>query len=216
MIIVTFGDSTTAPRGELVIYSQLLQEELPARGIQTRVVNAGIGGNNTDMARERFERDVLRENPDFVIIQFGINDAAVDVWQEPPSEKPRVSLAQYEKNLRIFVSTLKKRAVNVILMTPNPMRWTSSLKELYGKPPYDICSHAGFNVILCEYAESVRRIAREKDILLVDIYAAYEAYDKAGNQSAADLLLDGMHPANKGHRLVADLLIPAICSLTAR
>lgn len=53
-------------------------------------------------------------------------------------------------------------------------------------------------------------------VAFVDICAAYEAYDKVGNQSADDLLLDGMHPTDKGHRLVADLLIPAICSLTAR
>lgn len=216
MTIVTFGDSTTEPRDELVTYSQLLAEELPERGIRARVVNAGVGGNSTDMARERFECDVLRESSDFVIIQFGINDAAVDVWKEPPSEKPRVSLAQYEKNLRTFVRTLKRRGAKVILMTPNPMRWTPSLKELYGKPPYDTRSHAGFNVTLCEYVESVRRIAREEDIPLVDVYAAYEAYDKTGNQSADDLLLDGMHPTDKGHRLVADLLIPAICSATAR
>ena len=174
-------------------------------------MNAGVGGNSTVMARARFERDVLGENPDLVIIQFGINDAAVDVWQEPPASKPRVSLEEFEGNLRVFVDTLRECGVKVILMTPNPMGWTPQQKKLYGKPPYDTRSHAGFNVLLREYAACVGRVAREKEVALADVYAAYKAYDRNGGESVNDLLLDGMHPNGRGHRLAADLLMPLIC-----
>ena len=43
------------------------------------IINAGIGGHNTENARARLQKDVLSKNPDVVIIQFGINDAAIDV-----------------------------------------------------------------------------------------------------------------------------------------
>ena len=41
------------------------------------IVNAGAGSNTTEHGRRRFQSDVLAHKPALVIIQFGINDAAV-------------------------------------------------------------------------------------------------------------------------------------------
>jgi lysophospholipase L1-like esterase len=71
----------------------------------------------------------------------------------------------------------------------------------------------GFNVTLREYAQAVRELAEKQKVPLVDVYAAYIAYGKVEKQSVNDLLLDGMHPNDKGHRIVADLLIPEIVKL---
>ncbi len=140
--LVAFGDSTTALRGSLTVYATILQEEL--RGV--RVINAGISGNTTEMARARFDKDVLAHKPAIAIIQFGINDSAVDVWKKPPATQPRVAPERYEANLRHFVETLKSRDARVILMTPNPLRWTPKLKQMYGKPPYKPDDPDGFNI----------------------------------------------------------------------
>ena len=51
--IVAFGDSTTARRGDLKIYTDILAKELPGGGVPVRVINAGIGGN------ERSSRTVI-------------------------------------------------------------------------------------------------------------------------------------------------------------
>lgn len=211
--IVVFGDSTTATRGKLEIYGSLLARELPAKGIQAEIINAGIGGNTTQMAAARFEKDVLAKNPDLVVIQFGINDSAIDVWKTPPETAPRVSKEKYIQNLEKIIENLKARNCAVILMTPNKMCWTQRLKENYSKPPYVTDDPDGFNVTLREYAQAVREIAAKQKVPLVDVYTAYEAYGKLGNQSVNDLLLDGMHPNDKGHRIVADLLIPEIVKL---
>lgn len=104
---MVFGDSTTAKRGELKIYAGILQQELPRKSLSVRVVNGGVGGNNTQHARARFEKDVLDQSPGIVVIQFGSNDAAVDVWKDPPATKSRVSIENYGENLRHFVRTLK-------------------------------------------------------------------------------------------------------------
>ena len=37
--IVAFGDSTTAPRGKLVVYANLLQKELPAKGLPAKITH---------------------------------------------------------------------------------------------------------------------------------------------------------------------------------
>ena len=208
--IVAFGDSTTAPRGRLPIYADLLQRELPGEGIYTKVINAGVGSNTTAMARRRFERDVLQQKPALAIIQFGINDSAVDVWKKPPATKPRLSKAQYRADLEFFIEKLRSQGARVILMTPNPLRWTPALRKLYGKAPYDPDDDNGFNVLLKEYAAIVRDIAKTKNVKLLDIYARYEAHFATPEHAKRKLLMDGMHPNENGHRLATNLLLKAI------
>ncbi len=211
-VIVAFGDSTTAPRrvgGEpLAVYPGVLQQELINQGIPGAVINAGVPGNTTADARERFERDVLQLDPDIVTIQFGLNDSAIDVFDG--RTEPRVSREEYETNLSYFVMMLRDRGCRVILMTPNPGRWTDSLVNRYGQEPYDPADPWGFNHLNTVYAESVRQVGRRHDVPVVDIYGYYEEYDTVSDQSADDLLLDGLHPNSAGHRIVADLLAEAI------
>jgi len=82
--IVAFGDSITAPRKNIVVYSDLLRKEFAGKNVD--VINAGIGGNTTAHALARFEKDVLARDPDLVIMQFGNNDSSIDVWKEPHAE----------------------------------------------------------------------------------------------------------------------------------
>jgi len=208
--IVAFGDSTTAPRGPLQTYSAILAENSSMSDLPFRVINAGIGGNNTNHARDRFDRDVLRHKPDVVVIQFGINDAAVDVWKTPPATESRVSLEEFESNLRYFVNTLKDAGTQVILMTPNPLRWTPKMKELYGRPPYQPDREDGCNVRLLLYADVVREISRTRSVRLVDVFKLFEAAGSGRDRSVDDLLLDGIHPNEQGHQLIAEQLLPHI------
>lgn len=212
VMVVAFGDSTTAPRRidgkPLRVYADILADRLPKLGIDATVLNAGVGGNTTAMALRRFERDVLAFHPTLAVVQFGINDSAVDVWKKPPVKAPRLPLDAYRKNLRHIVTTLRKRKTTVIVMTPNPLRWTPKLKHLYGKPPYKPDDPDGFNVLLKGYAAAVRELAAELNVPLVDVYKAFESF---GNVDA--LLLDGMHPNTQGQALVAKLLLEQIAKL---
>ena len=207
--IVAFGASTTAVRGPTKVYASVLQEELQ----NVRVINAGVPGNTTEMARKRFEQDVLMHQPQIVIIQLGINDAAVDVWKKPPAKEPRVSPERYEANLRHFVQTLKSKNARVVLMTPNPLRWTPKLKEMYGKPPYQPENVDGFNAPLAPYCEAARRVAREEGAELLDMQQAFVEQAQKQGVTVDSLLSDGMHPNDGGHRIEADLLRECILAL---
>ncbi|MHC4885786.1 MAG: SGNH/GDSL hydrolase family protein [Planctomycetota bacterium] len=204
--LVTFGDSTTAPRGNLRIYTDALRDVLAERASGIEVINAGVPGNTTADGRERFERDVLTHQPDLVVMQFGINDAAVDVWKSPPATAPRVPLSRYKANLAHFVEALRQRTCRVILMTPNPMSWTPALRQQYGRPPYGRDDPDGFNEVLRDYVAAVRDLARQHGIECLDVYAAFQDYGRAPGRSVGDLLLDGMHPNADGHHLVLELL----------
>lgn len=211
--LVAFGDSTTAPRGSLPVYLDLLKRDLPKKGMEVAVINAGIPGNTTEAARKRFTKDVVDQHPDLVVIQFGINDSAIDVWKTPPAVEPRVAIEQFAGNLDYFIETLEQQKCKVILMTPNSLRWAPKTLELYGKAPFHPNDPDGFNVLLASYADRVRKIATARAIPLVDVYAAYQAYGTNNEQSIDDLLSDGMHPNARGHQLVADLLIKVLLEI---
>ena len=206
--VVLFGDSITAPRGPLVNFAKMLEKELPGYGIEAHIINAGVGGHTTEMGRKRFQKDVLDQKPNVALILFGTNDAAVDVWKQPPAAGPRVPVEKYAENLRFFVRGLKEIKTKPVLMTATPLRWTEKLKAMYGKPPYDPTDPMGFNVNVVKYNEAIRAVAREERVPLVDLYAAFVEYGDAPKQSLDELFLDGMHPNDKGHRVIADQLVP--------
>lgn len=200
--IVTFGDSTTALRKGVRVYTEQLAEKFP----NLEWGNKGVGGNNTGMAAKRFEADVLQETPQLVIIQFGLNDAAVDVWKTPPATEPRISKADYENNLRGFIERIQAQGGKVILMTPNQTRWTPKLREMYGKSPYRVEDEKGFTFLVEQYAKIVRQLAAEYQLPLVDVYALYNAWEAQNGKSCMELMPDGMHPNTQGHTLVAEQL----------
>lgn len=214
--LVAFGDSTTAPRGNTVVYSTLLAAELAFEGGDVKVINSGIGGNTTTMARARFEKDVLAHHPAVVVLQFGINDSAVDVWKKPPATAPRVPLEDYRKNLREMVQTLKQQNTRVILMTPNPISWTDALRKLYNTAPYVLDDPDGMNVNLRHYADAVRQLAKEEGTGLIDIYTEFKNADAMPKHKPGWLSKDGMHPDDPGHRLVARFLMQHLTTADKR
>lgn len=209
--IVAFGDSITAPRKGVVTYSDVLRETFKQKNVE--VINAGIGGNTTEHAKKRFEKDVLAHSPDLVIIQFGNNDAAVDVWKDPPATSPRVLLTDYIKNLSEMIATLRARNTKVILVTPLPTRWTEKLKGMYGKPPYDPNDPDGFNFLKKEYMAALRKVGKQNRVPIVDLYSAYYRYARKTGRPIDELFTDGMHPNDQGQRIEADLLLKEIKKL---
>jgi lysophospholipase L1-like esterase len=85
-------------------FSHHLEAQAPGKDL--RFVNAAIGGTNSSVGRERFDRDVLAHELDAVTILFALNDNGMD---------DQTFLA----NHRCFVSELRKRDVEPILFTSN-------------------------------------------------------------------------------------------------
>jgi len=210
--IIALGDSTTARRpGIERVYADRIGSLLTAKGIDARIVNVGVPRHTTVDARKSFEKAVLAHDPAIVIIQFGINDSFVDVHKG--SDTPRVAKGIFERNLDYFAAALEASGAQPIFMTPNPLYWTPDLRNRFGKAPYDIDDRFGLNLFNGEYAASVRRIAAERELPLIDIYQHYVDHDEKNAQSADRLLLDGMHPNDEGHKITAALLAERIIAL---
>lgn len=79
--IVCWGDSVTAggsPSSHDKCYVELFRAQLKAAYPKAEiiVINAGIGGSNTDSRREGFDQEVLSHNPDLITVEY-VNDAGM-------------------------------------------------------------------------------------------------------------------------------------------
>lgn len=202
--IVAFGDSTTARRNTVRnVYADRLESELRKRGMDVAVINSGVGGSHTGRsqenarhpgphARDRFDTAVRNHAPQIVIVQFGWNDSWVD--NGDPLGPSRIPRTAYRDNLRFIVGTLQKDGSRVVLMTPNRPRTTVPAWQM--RRTY-------------QYTRIVRELAAEMNVDLVDVWKAYSTYHEQ-HGDLNQLLLDGVHPNDAGHTLVAEMLVKEI------
>lgn len=107
-LVVAYGDSLFAgynlPQGQG--FAPALERALAARGMKTRVINAGVSGDTSAGGLERlaFTLDGLARKPDLVILGLGANDMLRGF-------RPEVTRA----NLDAMLAALKERGIPVML-----------------------------------------------------------------------------------------------------
>jgi acyl-CoA thioesterase-1 len=104
-IIVAMGDSLTAGLGVAPkeSYPAQLEKLLAERGLNYRVVNAGISGETSSGAKARIDW-VLKLKPAIVILETGANDGLRGI-------DPKL----VEKNIEQIIVRLKQEEVRVVL-----------------------------------------------------------------------------------------------------
>ncbi len=104
--VVCLGDSLTEGYGVAPeeSYPSLLQEHFDARGLDVRVVNAGVSGSTSASAVSRL-RWQLRAKPDFVVLALGANDGLRGV--EPAATR---------RNLQSAIAVAKEAGIRVVLV----------------------------------------------------------------------------------------------------
>jgi len=146
------------------------------------VLNAGLGGENTDGALARLDRDVLRHAPHLVTVCLGLNDA----------RQGAEGLAPFRQNLAEIVRRVRESEVapDLLLVTPNTRG--DALQE---------------DGTATEYVRAIRAIAREQQVGMADAHAVFQGWIRAG-AAPADLLSNRVsHPTREGHGIFANLLI---------
>jgi len=155
------------------------------RGLKERFPNAvinvivtAIGGENSESGAKRFERDVLSLRPDVITIDYALNDRRIGLERAAAAWTKMIEAAQ-------------ARDIPVILLTP-----TVDLRANLDDPKDPLHQHA----------EQVRRLARERQLRLVDSLAAFQ--EKArGDVALTNLMSHVNHPNGAGHALVAAELL---------
>ena len=203
--ILFVGDSITALRKNVTAASELFAARYP----QHVIVNKGVGGNDTGLARERFKKDVLDERPDVLIFSFGCNDAAIDVWKGKTT--PRLTVEEYLANLRFFIDAMRAIDAGMIFFTPPPMILLENLKPYYGGEPY---LTRGFNFMLDSFIAAAKELMAREKIPVADVNAAFREITGNDETKLAALIPDGLHPDSEGQKIICCLLCQAFETLT--
>jgi len=194
--IVFVGDSITEQGDMRGGYIRLLKDHLNRNYTHFRVniLNAGRSGNKIDDISQRFERDVLRYNPSWVVILIGIND----VWQRLDSTKHlNFYLPHFASELDSLVARAQRQNIRVALCTT-----TVLTEDIY---------YPG-NALLRLYNDEIRRVARNRSCLLIDLNTLFSdvlAKDNRTTQTSNLLTKDGVHLNNRGNRLMASAMLKA-------
>ncbi len=205
LLIVTFGNSTTAPRkGIDTVYAARVHKLLNEAGIRNKVINSGIGGSHTGSVKDnstfakiehgmdRFQKAVLDHHPDWVTLNFGLNDAYQDKGIGTPS---RIPLENYIENLNYFITQIKKDKGKVIVLTPNPIG--SKLDRFRYER-------------LTEYRKAAKRVAKANKVYFIDSWKLFYRHTRKRPGGIDSLLPDGTHPNDEGHKLVAEAVVSVI------
>ncbi|WP_165441638.1 FAD-dependent oxidoreductase [Rubinisphaera italica] len=167
--------------------------------------NLGIPGANSREGLARLPR-VLSEQPDHVVIFFGMNDAL--------NSKKLLGLAEFKKNLTAMVTLARKSHVkSVLLVTIQPID-PAYLAERHPQHP----QRERLQEHLAEYDQAVREVARQTEAILVDWRARFLA--ESPGDTIEDAVADrreclnlcvansgtrnGNHPTAQGYRFLAD------------
>ncbi|WP_147274794.1 SGNH/GDSL hydrolase family protein [Ferruginivarius sediminum] len=207
--VIFFGDSIcfgqgVSPHRTWVTRVSADVEALGARhGVALATVNTSINGNTTRMALERMPFDVQSHRPDFLVVQFGMNDC--NFWRTDGGV-PRVSQEGFRANLKEIVKRGQVfGARNVFLLTNHPTTLDAE--------PMAWCdiTYQASNII---YNRIIRELAAELELLgvtLIDVEKHFDAALHRDSKPLGDYLLsDGLHLGSRGHDLYYEAVAPRL------
>lgn len=175
---ITHGAKHTWGERDFVeVFSERLRTEM-RRG-RDHVITTAISGWCIHDLEADVEWSLLQYRPHVASFMFGLNDCSAS------DQDVTAFTASY---LRVIDLALDRGAA-VLLHTPNRLLATETPERRANLP---------------EYVNAVREIARIRDVVLIDHYAAWAAADENGEIEF--WINHGCHPNGAGHRVLARLL----------
>ena len=171
---------------------------IPAKCIplekNSTIINAGIGGNNTEDLLKRIDTDCLAHHPDLTILMIGTNDM---------NSKKYIPLPAYEKNLRTIISKIKNKVLLMsILPAYEPYLYTRHPKTFYGQE-----GHSGRKQ---KVNEVIKKVADDNHQFFLDMDHIFQRIGNIGldpdsliRNEANSKVTDGIHPTPEGYRTMA-------------
>ncbi|MGZ0174870.1 MAG: SGNH/GDSL hydrolase family protein [Planctomycetales bacterium] len=183
--LLILGDSITAGCVETGVppqnsYPSLLRDAFNRESLDVTVIVSALHGVYVDYVLRRFDRMVLRHQPDNVLIFLGANDAGAT------ETRPAISPDQFAADLVSLVSRCRENDISPVIASPIPCAM-------------DRCLHP-----MNQYADASRDTARRCKAGFVDLF---NAFDRSGGLA---LLPDGLHPNPHGNTVIARTLATAL------
>lgn len=179
--VVAYGTSLTSGGAWVGQLSAEMDRRFP--GLAT-VINSGQGAMWSKWGVENLEERVIARKPDAVFMEFSVNDAYTPY---------AMSLEESRANLESMMDRIiaANPACEIILMVMNPPTG----------------EHLEYRPQIERYNQTVRDVAEQRRLMLIDHYPAWQRILKADSKRYFEYVPDGIHPEGEG---CAAVITPAI------
>jgi len=198
--IIFFGDSITEAAVNAGGYIVKMDSIIAAQDKKElyELVGSGISSNKVYDLYLRLEEDVLKKEPDIVVIFIGVND----VWHKRLLGTG-TDADKFERFYSNILKRLTEKNIKVIMCTPAAIgEKTDFTNELDGD--------------LNKYCSIIRGIAAKNNLPLVDLRKTFLEYNlkhNTANKESGILTTDRVHLNARGNQLVADEMWKVISAL---
>ena len=188
--VVFFGDSITAAGIRTGGYIKLMDSLIMQEGMTAdyELVGAGVSGDKIYDLYLRIEEDVIKQNPDIVVIYVGVND----VWHKA-SSGTGTDYPKFGKFYEAVVKKLQAAGSKVIVCTPAVIgEKTDNSNQQDGDLNF--------------YSNWLRTFTTKNNIPLVDLRASFISYNLKNNlqnKESGILTTDRVHLTPTGNLFVA-------------
>ena len=196
MRVLVFGDSITygawdtqagwVERIKRTAHKQTVQSEGKNK---VQVINLGIGGDTSTKILKRKPAEIEARYsaswPFVFVITFGAND------ERSIDGKIETTLEQFEANVKDIISLAKNHSDKILFLGMPPI----------GKPTVEFKGQEYSDERVKEYEQRLQAIVEDAGLPFAPIRPAFE-------QAGLDSLYayDFIHPNDKGHQLIADVV----------
>ncbi len=170
------------------VYALQLKKRFKKYSKNIKVEIKGIASNRTYHVYDRLTADCISLKPDVVIMLIGVNDA----WENYVPEKYPPLLRPMEPHIREIYRRLRTELPNTQILYLMPFL----IDAVEEKFPY--------HKTLDEFREVLRSIALENGATVLDLQEIF--YQAQKSIEPEKLAVDGIHPTNLGHKVMADAI----------
>ena len=170
------------------VYALQLKKRFKKYSKNIKVEIKGIASNRTYHVYDRLTSDCISLKPDVVIMLIGVNDA----WENYVPEKYPPLLRPMEPHIREIYRRLRTELPNTQILYLMPFL----IDAVEEKFPY--------HKTLDEFREVLKSIALENGATVLDLQEVF--YQAQKSIEPKKLAVDGIHPTNLGHKVMADAI----------
>jgi lysophospholipase L1-like esterase len=161
------------------------------------IFNLGVSGNSSDDVLARFDNETKARATEELafVVAIGVNDARTKAsvnYSDP---------TRYRQNLSEILKLAKQYSSKILFVVLTPCVEERSNPVSWGDTGYT-------NERIKEFDDTLREFCQESQVPFVEVY---EPFAKA--EAESELLPDSLHPNDKGHQLIADLVTPGLFEL---
>lgn len=168
------------------VYALQVSSALRKKHKNLKFFYRGIASNRTYHIYDRLTNDCIELKPNVIVMLIGVNDA----WEHYVPEQYPPLLRPMEPHIKEIYRRLKAELPDAQLLVLLPFL----IDTIPEKEP--------FHKILNEYREKLYSYAEENGADIIDLQ---KVFDKKQNEILPEkLAVDGIHPTNSGHKIIAD------------